>query len=70
MWTSRKIYNSEELNGFHTSRNIMIIKSRKTKGVGNITRTKEMRNAYKVMVGNPEGKRQKDTDTHRKIILK
>jgi hypothetical protein len=63
MWTSRKIYNSEELYGLHTSRNIMIIKSRKTKGVGNITRMKEMRNAYKVMVGNPEGKTDRKIQT-------
>jgi hypothetical protein len=36
---------------------IMVIKLRRMRGVGNAERMEEIRNAYIVLVGRPEGKR-------------
>jgi hypothetical protein len=36
---------------------IRMIKSRRMRWAGNVARMKEKRNAYRILVGNPEGKR-------------
>jgi hypothetical protein len=45
----------EELHNFYSSPNRMI-KSRRTRWAGNVARMREKRNAYRVLVGKPEGK--------------
>jgi hypothetical protein len=52
----RRIHN--ELCNLYTSLNIMrMIKSSRMSCAGYVARTGEMRNAYKIFVGNSEGKR-------------
>jgi hypothetical protein len=53
----RRLHN-EELHHLYASPNIiMVIKLRKMRWVGHVTRMGEIRDAYKIMVGKPEGKR-------------
>jgi len=53
----RKIHN-EELNDLYCSPNITrVIKSRRMRWAGLVTRMRERRDAYRVLVGKPEGKR-------------
>jgi hypothetical protein len=56
----RKLHN-EELHNLYSSPNIFrMIKSRRVKLAGHVARTGEKRNAYRILVGKPEGKRQQD----------
>jgi hypothetical protein len=53
----RKLHN-EELHDLYSSPNIIrIIKSRRMRWVGHVVRMGEKRNAYRLLVGKPEGKR-------------
>jgi hypothetical protein len=53
----RKLHN-EELRDLYSSRSIIrMIKSRRMGWAGHVARMGEKRNAYKVLVGKPEGKR-------------
>jgi hypothetical protein len=53
----RKLHN-EELRDLYSSPNIIkIIKSRRTRWVGHVVRMGEKRNAYRLLMGKPEGKR-------------
>jgi hypothetical protein len=53
----RKLHN-EELRDLYTSPSIIrIIKSRRMRWAGHVERMGEKRNAYRVLVGNTEGKR-------------
>jgi hypothetical protein len=53
----RKLHN-EELHGLYPSPSIIrIIKSRKMRWVGHVARMGEKRNAYRLLMGKPEGKR-------------
>ena len=53
----RKLRN-EELTDLYCSPNVIrVIKSRRMRWVGHLTRTGERRGAYRVLVGKPEGKR-------------
>jgi hypothetical protein len=53
----RKLHN-EELRDFHSSSSIIkIIKSRRMRWVGHVARMGEKRDAYRLLVGKPEGKR-------------
>jgi hypothetical protein len=54
----RKLH-SEELHNLYSSPSIIImIKSRRMRWAGHVARMREKRNAYRILVGNPEGKRQ------------
>jgi hypothetical protein len=52
----RKLHN-EELRDLYSSPSIIrIMKSRRTRWAGHVARMGEKRNAYRLLVGNPEGK--------------
>jgi hypothetical protein len=52
----RKLHN-EELHDLYSSPSIIrIIKSRRMRRAGHVARIVEKRNAYRLMVGKPEGK--------------
>jgi hypothetical protein len=51
----RKLHN-EELHNLYSSP-IRMIKLRKMRWAGHVARMGEKRNAYRILVGNPEGKR-------------
>jgi hypothetical protein len=49
---------NEELHDLYSSPNIVrVIKSRRVRWAGHVTRMGEGRGAYRVLVGRPEGKR-------------
>ena len=53
----RKLQN-DELNDLNSSPNVVrVIKSRRTRVVGHVARMEERRHVYRVLVGEPEGKR-------------
>jgi hypothetical protein len=53
----RKLHN-EELHNLYSSPSIIrIIKSRRIRWAGHVARMREKRNVYRLLVGNPEGKR-------------
>jgi hypothetical protein len=54
LWDWRKLHN-EELHNLYFSPNM--IKSRRMRWAGHIARMGETRNAYRILVWNPEGKR-------------
>jgi hypothetical protein len=52
------ICNNEELHNLYSSPSIIrIIKSRRMRWAGHVARTREKRNAYRILAGKPEGKR-------------
>jgi hypothetical protein len=54
----RRLHN-EELHNVYASPNIIrVIKSGRMTGAGHVARMGEMRNAYNIFVGKPEGKRR------------
>jgi hypothetical protein len=67
----RKLHN-EELHNFYSSPNIIrMIKSRRMRGAEHVARIGEKRNAYRILVGKPEGKNQwEDHDVGGWTILK
>jgi hypothetical protein len=53
----RKLHNEELHNLYSSPRIIRIIKSRRLRWVGQLSRIGEKRNVYRLFVGKPEGKR-------------
>jgi hypothetical protein len=53
----RKLHNEEFLNLYYVPSIIRMIKSRKIRWAGHAERMGEKRNAYRILVGYPEGKR-------------
>ena len=54
----KKLHNEELLNGLYCSPNtVREIKSIRMRWVGHVARMGESRGVYRVLVGNPEGKR-------------
>jgi hypothetical protein len=61
----RKLHN-EELHNLYSSPNIIrIIKARKMRWAGHVARMGENRNAYRLLVGRPEGRRPLGRPRHR-----
>jgi hypothetical protein len=61
----RKLHN-EELHNLYSSPSIIrMIKSRRMRWAGHVTRMGEARNAYRILVGKPEGKRSLRRPRHR-----
>jgi hypothetical protein len=51
------VMHNEELHNTYASSNIIrVIKSRRMRWAGHVTRMGQMRSAYNIMVGKPEGK--------------
>jgi hypothetical protein len=63
---------NEELHNLYSSPNVIrMIKSRRIRWAGHVARITEKMNAYRILVGRPEGKRQVGKPRHRcRIILK
>jgi hypothetical protein len=62
----RKVHN-EELNDPHSSRNIVrVIKSRRMRWARHVARMGKVRDVYRVLVGNPEGRRPLGIPRHRR----
>jgi hypothetical protein len=53
----RKLHNEELHNLFPSPNMIRIIKSRRIRWTGHVARMGETRNAYRILVGKPNGKR-------------
>jgi hypothetical protein len=61
----RKLHNEELRNLYSSPSIIRIIKSRRMRWAGHIARMGEKRNAYRLLVGKPEGKRPLGRPRHR-----
>jgi hypothetical protein len=60
------LYDNEELRELYSSPSIIrIIKSRRMRWAGHVTRMGEKRNVYRLLVGKPEGKRPLGRPRHR-----
>jgi hypothetical protein len=53
----RKLHNDELHNLYSSPNNVRVIKSRRMRWAGHMTRMEEGRGVYRVLVGRPEGKR-------------
>jgi hypothetical protein len=53
----RKLHNQERHNLYSSPSIIRMIKSRRMKSTGHVARMGEKRNAYRILVGKPKGKR-------------
>jgi hypothetical protein len=61
----RKLHNEEFRDLYYSPSIIRIMKSRKMRWAGHIARMGEKRNAYRLLVGKPEGKRPLGRPRHR-----
>jgi hypothetical protein len=53
----RKLHNEEHNNLYSSPYIVRVIKSRRTRLVGEVARMRERRRAYRLLVGKPEGKK-------------
>jgi len=53
----RRLHNEERHNLYASMNFIMVIKSKPLRWAGYVAQVREMRNAYKMLVGKPEGRR-------------
>jgi hypothetical protein len=61
----RRLHNVELHNLYYSPSIIRIIKSRRIRWAGNAARMGEKRNAYRILVGKPKGKRSLGRPRHR-----
>jgi hypothetical protein len=61
----RKLHNKELRNLYSFPRTVSIIKSRRMRWTGHVASIGEKRNAYKILVRKPEGKRPLRRSTRR-----
>jgi hypothetical protein len=62
---SRRLLNEELRNVHAPPDDVRVIKSRRMKWAGHVAHMGEMRNAYRILVGKPEGKRLLGGGRHR-----
>jgi hypothetical protein len=61
----------EQLHNLYSSPSIIgMIKSRRMRWAGHVARMMEKRNAYRILVGNPEGKRPQGRPRRRWVDLR
>jgi hypothetical protein len=60
----RKLHDEELHNLYSSPGLIRLIKSRRMRWVGHVARMREKRNAYRILVGMPEGKTSRKTKTY------
>jgi hypothetical protein len=61
----RKLHN-EELHGLYSSPSIVrVIKARRIRWAGHVARMREVKGAYKILVGRPEGRKPLGRPRHR-----
>jgi hypothetical protein len=63
----RKLHNEELRDLYSSPRIIRIIKSRRMRSVGHVARIGKKRNAYRLLVGKPEGKRPLGRPIRRRV---
>jgi hypothetical protein len=63
----RKLHNEELHNLFSSPNIIRTIKSRRMRWAGHVARMGETRNAYRILVGKPEGKRPQGRPIQRPV---
>jgi hypothetical protein len=61
----RKVHNKKLHNLYFSSSIIRMIKSKRMRWAGHVARMGEKRNGYRILVGNPEGKRALGTQRRR-----
>jgi hypothetical protein len=61
----RKLHNEELHNLYFSPSTIRMIKSRRVRWTGHVARMEQKRNAYRILVGTPEGKRLLGRPTRR-----
>jgi hypothetical protein len=61
----RRLYKEELCNLYFSPNVIRVMKSRRVRWVGYVAGMEEMRNAYKIFIGKPEGKRPCGRPKHR-----
>jgi hypothetical protein len=61
----RKLHIEEPHNSYSLPDIIRMIKSRRMRWTGHVARMGEMRNAYGILVGKPEGKKPLERSRHR-----
>jgi hypothetical protein len=61
----RKLCNKELHDLYSSPRIIRVVKSRRMRWAGHVTRMGERRNAYRLLVGKPEGRRPLGRPRHR-----
>jgi hypothetical protein len=64
---SRKLHNEELQNLYSSPSIIRIIKPRRMSWAGHVARMVEKRNAYRILVAKPEGKRSLGRPRHRLV---
>jgi hypothetical protein len=60
----RRLHNEEHHNVYSSPSIIRVTKSRRVKGAGHVVSMEETKNAYKILVSKPEGKRSLGRSTH------
>jgi hypothetical protein len=64
----RKLHNEELHNLYSSASIIRMIKSMRIRWAGNVARMGPKRNAYRILVGKPEGKRPLRRPRHRWMV--
>jgi hypothetical protein len=63
----RKLHKEELHNLYSSSSAIRMIKSRRMRWAGHVARIGEKRTAYRILMGNPEGKRPQGRPRRRRV---
>jgi len=61
----RRLHSEELHNLYHSANITRLLKPKRMGWIGQLVRMREMRNAYKILLGKPEGKRPLGRPRHR-----